>query len=178
MAWLTLLLCVIFTAWWIRSLYADDQLVYVWTSESPAIYGNFAIGANCGTVELFYIKQQSPSLIGMIQDQRRQKKTGLLYLKSIILPTGQQSRLWSFRRETSTTNGYSEKAGWLDIRLWLLTTPMAVACAVFSWIAIRYRLQSMRFAAGLCAVCGYDLRMSPDRCPECGVIAAPAIPSS
>ncbi|MFZ3218096.1 MAG: hypothetical protein WA192_18705, partial [Candidatus Acidiferrales bacterium] len=49
----------------------------------------------------------------------------------------------------------------------------AIICALFpipvAWIVIRLWPASHTHQ-GFCSVCGYDLRATPDRCPECGTI--------
>ena len=48
---------------------------------------------------------------------------------------------------------------------WFITTALAAPAAVR--LVVRYR-NRRRFGAGLCPQCGYDLRATPARCPECG----------
>jgi len=48
---------------------------------------------------------------------------------------------------------------------WLLTVILALLPAAWGWGAYRQR---RRKQTGRCIACGYDLRASPDRCPECG----------
>lgn len=47
-----------------------------------------------------------------------------------------------------------------------LTVPLVLPAL---WL-VRYRRRRRRRIAGACPSCGYDLRASPGRCPECGVI--------
>jgi hypothetical protein len=56
-----------------------------------------------------------------------------------------------------------------------LQAPLKFSIAVYLIVFIasfvllrRRRLKANRIAAGFCPVCDYDLRATPDRCPECG----------
>ena len=49
------------------------------------------------------------------------------------------------------------------VPLWSIV--IVTAIGPIAWVVPRERRHR---ATGLCAVCGYDLRESPERCPECG----------
>jgi hypothetical protein len=60
----------------------------------------------------------------------------------------------------------------IAIPLWL---PILLIGAAPAWQLLNLpgRRRRLRVAAGQCVVCGYDLRASPHRCPECGTIPHP-----
>ena len=66
------------------------------------------------------------------------------------------------------SDGLVEKSRWLMIPDWLLATVFGVPPAV---AAIRlWRTHRRRRRIGHCRRCGYDLRATPARCPECGAV--------
>jgi hypothetical protein len=63
-----------------------------------------------------------------------------------------------------TTNNYYRE--W-NTPFWSLLLLCAALPVVRVGLAMRRRRVRR---SGLCAVCGYDLRATPERCPECGAV--------
>ena len=57
---------------------------------------------------------------------------------------------------------------------WSIVALTALWPAVWGAGVVRRRAKANRVAGGTCVSCGYDLRATPGRCPECGVIAGRA----
>jgi hypothetical protein len=76
---------------------------------------------------------------------------------------------WQRDQTQSTVFGnYQTRRSWFDLNLYL---PLAVAALLtmsFAYATHRAILPHRRARKGLCPSCGYDLRESSARCPECG----------
>jgi hypothetical protein len=50
---------------------------------------------------------------------------------------------------------------------WMIAVILGATPASWLW---GFRRVRRRIRAGLCPTCGYDLRATPERCPECGAV--------
>jgi hypothetical protein len=155
----SLTLCVAASVLWVRSFYVSD---WVWLIHRHApIQCSSAVAATWDGLFALTVGWKQKSDYGDPRNTLIQY-TPQSMRGTIKPPFDRSAARWL------GLGGY-----WHDGRLlviapgWLIVI-VCGAAAAWSWRHVR-RLRRTR-RTGLCLTCGYDLRATPDRCPECGTI--------
>ena len=183
---LSLLLCVATVVLWVRSFYVQD--VMRWTT-TRAAGGDirrtrvevFSVrGHNVAHVQSrTYTPQEFDRVVRPMDERMTPQQRSLWYrmgthtFRFNYNPDVRGRSLWvrlGFRYSHSIHDSSPPFPGFTEARLphWLIAMLTAALPAVRCGAWWRRR---RRHAIGRCPRCGYDLRASPDRCPECGTQA-------
>ncbi len=163
---LSLLLCIAMMGMWIRSHDYSDRIN--WGGAWPQTPVPF------GTVQWSAISDSGVFCIQHVYSATAKTVVVRGYSRKITFISGTSgsedvSDGFSWRKGTWRSPGFYIAAfRQASVPWWFLCALSAMA----SVLAYRIRFAFIRYPRGMCPVCGYDLRATPDRCPECGTIAA------
>jgi hypothetical protein len=116
---------------------------------------------------------------GWVEKFRRENRRGLSFdsHSARISPTihyatvGDRAFGFGVSHEDHLTKSRHDEYWTLSLPAWFVMLLCAILPAI--WFG-RQRRSARRRHQGLCPTCGYDLRATPDRCPECGTQVTPA----
>lgn len=149
----SLLLCAATVAAWARSYSRSESIT--WRSDSLGCGVGMASGSTgiCLFSETF---RQTDEPLGFWWDSQRQ--------------TEQHTGLFHFQyKKVHDTGGFEGWGREVYVPHWVMALLFAAAPAC--WITCFICRERPR--PGFCSNCGYDLRATKDRCPECGTSVAP-----
>jgi hypothetical protein len=145
-ALLLLALCV--AAVWVRSYLVRDTLAFAWQRHLADVHSTSGQ----------FVVVEAPG--GAAPPARRVRWRR----ESDVIPYGAdvRSALVRFQVHRSGT-----------VRVWVFPQwPLVIAAALAPAVGV-VRRRRTRILPGTCRRCGYDLRATPSRCPECGAVGVP-----
>jgi len=167
---LSLLLCLAVCVLWARSYQLMDEVTWRhiggvrWARTSKA---HLEVGA--------YVTNSAPSQPGDSFGFKYRRERANLPMNPFLY-LGPDVGDMNFSWERGDFAWYSKSnavTGYLDAELivpfWGIAAVMAVTPLGWTTLWWRSRVRNRRYKSlGLCPFCGYDLRATPSRCPECG----------
>jgi hypothetical protein len=161
----SLAVCLATVALWVRSywwedlvwctpytLYPDDHLDYVFASR----LGGIMVGSNGVTASQWSVHTHF--------DWKADARPFPERRGSLLLPGARFGFYFS-----GIGNGYWN----VNFPHWFIAAMASLLPAGWLVRCVAAHRRHRRAAAGRCSVCGYDLRATRDRCPECGTVPKP-----
>jgi hypothetical protein len=174
---LSLALCLATVVLWARS-YAHHDLAVNGVETGQAQYSALELDSALGVLGI-----QTAGYSEFDETIRRYGSRGRWWLHTVPIAALDRvsltHRMVGFTGWHTQTIGYGYEGGGGAEQHRLFVPHWAIAALLLVLPARRglgWLRSSRRHRRGLCQSCGYDLRASPDRCPECGAaIAEPAV---
>jgi hypothetical protein len=171
-AGVSLVLSLVLISLWVRSCFFNNGIMWLGPYPRPdgPRFECFLLNSDRGEIRLLYQCAATTDVDG----RSNWRKRGELGFSLRTYPASDLPRtgFWywlGFEWNSGPWVGFLEKQWSIGLPHWvpaiILLLPPVVA-------TFRWRKQRRRKQEGLCAVCGYDLRATPDRCPECGTVPA------
>ena len=189
---LSLLLCVAAAVVWVRSYFVGEALIWNGVrreaGKSQEVLWSVNVWSAQGGVGVYHDQLWMPAGFYARADTFDWARDRMRVYPYVPIPQLQRGRyvqglgvtLFEWRGEQTwptmdlaspaASNPARERVLILPYWLPVLLTALLPAWAALHWR--RARRTASRLRGGLCPQCGYDLRATPGRCPECGAAAA------
>jgi hypothetical protein len=162
--------CIAAIALWVASNYISLRAIYSWQPSTQFALSKGVAGVPSNSVCAFSFRTALYFQFESLGDTPR-----LGFQLSSFKP---MNPLYSFEGKTPASRlGFGiGKSQYLRVpppgttKYWWVSIPYWLIIATTGLLAIRCFKVRRRKLNGCCAVCGYDLRATPDRCPECGKV--------
>jgi len=189
MAGLSLLLCAAMCVLWVRSRSHFDQVQFPEREDAQSIRESSRCRSYGGTFHYLWVRQGSPYLwVSRLKPFSVYSVSG-----KDAMPFGAENDI-DFILERASLVARPRKGSYYYQRLGVVflkivspahsegrinvLIPYRVPVGLAAILPILWTMTKLRprkrFGRNLCQNCGYDLRATPERCPECGTVVARA----